>query len=63
MLLASSAAGLNDLDETRQLVEGMRAKDQDRSGYHLWRSVSLLWRKRIRREPKPEFNTALKVRP
>ena len=62
MLLASSAAGLNDLDETRQLVEEMRAKDQDRSGYHLALGILALAQKDQARA-ETEFNTALKVDP
>jgi tetratricopeptide (TPR) repeat protein len=62
MLLASSAAGLNDLDETRQLVEEMRAKDQDRSGYHLALGILALAQKDLARA-ETEFNTALKVDP
>ena len=62
MLLASSAAGLNDLDETRQLLEEMRAKDQDRSGYHLALGILALAQKDQARA-ETEFNTALKVDP
>ena len=35
VLLANTAIGLNDVDAMRQYIEGLRAKDQDRIGYHL----------------------------
>jgi tetratricopeptide (TPR) repeat protein len=35
VLLANTALGLNDVDEMRKYIEGLRAKDQDRPGYHL----------------------------
>jgi tetratricopeptide (TPR) repeat protein len=35
VLLANTALGLNDIDEMRKYVEGLRAKDKDRTGYHL----------------------------
>jgi len=35
VLLANTAAGLHDVDETEKLVTDLKAKDQDRAGYHL----------------------------
>jgi tetratricopeptide (TPR) repeat protein len=35
VLLANTALGLNDVDEMRKYIEGLRNKDQDRTGYHL----------------------------
>jgi tetratricopeptide (TPR) repeat protein len=62
MLLASSAARLSDLDETRQLIDEMRAKDQDRAGYHLALGILALAQKDQARA-ETEFNAALKVDP
>jgi len=35
VLLANTALGLNDVDEMRKFIKGLRDKDQDRAGYHL----------------------------
>jgi tetratricopeptide (TPR) repeat protein len=62
IVLASSAIRLNDVDEMRQLIEGMRAKDQDRSGYHLALGILALAQKDQARADT-EYNAALKLDP
>ena len=62
VLLANTAARLNAVDETRQLIDGMRAKDQDRAGYHLALGILALAQK-DQSQAEAEFNAALKVDP
>jgi tetratricopeptide (TPR) repeat protein len=62
VLLATTAAGLSDIEETRKLIESMRAKDQDRPGYHLALGrLALAQKDQARAET--EFNAALKSDP
>src|ERR1700716_2542217 len=35
MLLASAGSGLNEIEETRKLLEGFRPEDKERAGYHV----------------------------
>jgi tetratricopeptide (TPR) repeat protein len=62
VLLAYAGARLNEVDETRQLIDTMRAKDQDRSGYHLALG-SLALAQKDQALAETEFDAALKVDP
>jgi tetratricopeptide (TPR) repeat protein len=62
MLLANTAVGLKDIDETRKLIQDLREKDQDRPGYHLALGVLALAQKDQARA-ESEFNAALKLDP
>ena len=50
-MLMADTAGLNELDETRKLIEKLRRKIRIAPDI-IWRWASLLWRKKIRRAPK-----------
>src|SRR5947209_14912432 len=57
---ANTAAGLKDIDETRQLIQGMRARDQDRAGDPLALGELALAQK-DQMHAETELNTALKL--
>src|ERR1700730_1902175 len=62
MLLANTAVGLKDVDETRKLIQDLRQKDQDRPGYHLALEVLALAQKDQARA-ESEFDAALELDP
>ena len=62
MVLANTAVGLKDIDETRTLIQDLREKDQDRPGYHLALGVLALAQKDQARA-ESEFDAALKLDP
>src|SRR5262249_10419736 len=60
VLLATTAMGLDDVEDTQKLIETLRAKDQDRSGYHLALGI-LAQKDQVRAEA--EYKNALKLDP
>ena len=62
VLLATTAIGLDDVEDTQKLIETLRAKDQDRSGYHLALGILALAQKDQARA-EAEYNNALKLDP
>jgi tetratricopeptide (TPR) repeat protein len=62
VLLANTAFGLNDADEMRKFIDGLRAKDQDRAGYHL-AFGQLDLRQNDQAGAENEFKTALALDP
>jgi tetratricopeptide (TPR) repeat protein len=61
-LLAGTASGLNDVEEMHKYVEGLRSKDQDRSGYHV--ALGLLdLRQNDQATAESEFKAALALDP
>ncbi len=63
ILLATTAARLNDVEETRQLIEGMRTKDQDRAGYHLALGLLAALSPKDQGQAEAEFKAALNLDP
>ena len=62
VLLANTAAGLHDADETEKLIEGLRAKDHDRAGYHL-AVGGLALQRNDQARAEAEFKAALQLEP
>jgi tetratricopeptide (TPR) repeat protein len=60
ILLAATAVRLNDVEETRQFIEGLRTKDQDRAGYHVALGLLALSQK-DQGQAEAEFKAALKL--
>jgi len=62
VLLANTALGLNDVDDIRKFIQGLRDRDQDRTGYHLAFGVLDL-RQKDQTGAESEFKTALALDP
>jgi tetratricopeptide (TPR) repeat protein len=61
-LLASNVAGPEDVEDTRKVIENLRAKDRDRASYHL-ASGMLDLRKKDETRAESEFKAALDLDP
>jgi tetratricopeptide (TPR) repeat protein len=62
MLLADAAVDPEDIKDTRTQIEGLRAKDRDRSGYHLALGMLDL-RQKDEAQAETEFKAALGLDP
>jgi tetratricopeptide (TPR) repeat protein len=62
MLLASAGIGLNDIDGTRKLLDGVRPEDKERAGYHVAQGQLLLAQKDAA-GAENEFKAAVKADP
>jgi len=62
LIALASAATPDDVDDTRKLVEDLRAKDQDRAGYHL-ALAALAFRQRDSAGAEGEVEKAAKLDP
>jgi tetratricopeptide (TPR) repeat protein len=62
ILLASAGVGLNDIDETRKLLDNVRPEDKQRAGYHVAQGM-LLFAQKDEAGAENEFNAALKADP
>jgi tetratricopeptide (TPR) repeat protein len=60
LTILASAATPDDVEDTRTLIEDLRARDQDRAGYHLARGVLALQRQDAA-EAQSEFEAAAKL--